>query len=69
MGNSLLDIIVFGRNAGQQAGAKCKNVSTGKPTLAHVGKFEQERSAAGIAGAAVSPMLLPDYVRKVERGA
>ncbi len=68
MGNSLLDIIVFGRNAGQQAGAKCKSVTPGKPTLAHVAAFEKERSAAGIAGEAASPMLLPDYARKVETG-
>ncbi len=68
MGNSLLDIIVFGRNAGKQAGAKYKTVAVGKPTLAHVDRFEQERKAAGIVDAALSPMLLPDYVRHVDKG-
>ena len=63
MGNSLLDIIVFGRNAGQQASARSKTVTTGKPSLAHVEKYEKERAAAKIAGDQVSPMLLPDYTR------
>lgn len=36
MGNSLLDIIVFGRNAGQQASKKCKEVELKELTLAHV---------------------------------
>lgn len=61
MGNSLLDIIVFGRNAGQSAAAKCKNVKVGKLTLDHIAKFEEERKAANINTETVSPMLLPDY--------
>ena len=65
MGNSLLDIIVFGRNAGQSAAAKAKTVTVGKLNIDHVAKFEAERAAAGINSDAVSPMLLPDYARKV----
>ena len=64
MGNSLLDIIVFGRNAGQQAGKKYREVTPGAPTLAHVAKYEGERAAAGLDGRTLSPMLLPDYTRK-----
>ena len=64
MGNSLLDIIVFGRNAGQQAGEKCKSVELKELTLAHVDEFEKELAAAGIASEAVSPKLLPDYRRQ-----
>ena len=30
MGNSLLDVIVFGRNAGKKAAAKCKEVELGE---------------------------------------
>ena len=63
MGNSLLDIIVFGRNAGQNASAKSKEVTLGALTLEHIAKFEAEREAAGITGDAVSPKLLPDYRR------
>ena len=46
MGNSLLDIIVFGRNAGKSAAAKAKNVTVGALTLDHVAAFEAERKAA-----------------------
>ena len=64
MGNSLLDIIVFGRSAGKNAAAKCKNVKVGKLTLAHIDRFEKEIADAGIETEAVSPKLLPDYRRK-----
>ena len=64
MGNSLLDIIVFGRNAGKNAAARSKDVKPGKLTLKHIAKFDAEREAAGIKTDAVSPMLLPDYRRK-----
>ena len=61
MGNSLLDIIVFGRNAGVNAAAKAKETTVGKLTLDHIAKFDAEREAAGIETDAVSPKLLPDY--------
>ena len=64
MGNSLLDIIVFGRNAGQNAAATCKNVTVGKLTLDHIAKFEKELADAGIETETVSPKLLPNYTRK-----
>jgi succinate dehydrogenase / fumarate reductase flavoprotein subunit len=64
MGNSLLDIIVFGRNAGKNASEKAKSVQTAALTLAHVNAFENERKAAGVTEEAVSPKLLPDYTRK-----
>ena len=64
MGNSLLDIIVFGRTAGKNAAAKSKNVKVGKLTLEHINKFDAEREAAGIKTDAVSPKLLPDYRRQ-----
>ena len=66
MGNSLLDIIVFGRNAGKSAAAKAKDVTVGKLTLDHVAAFEAERKAAGIDIDMPSPRLLPDYTRKTE---
>ena len=64
MGNSLLDIIVFGRSAGKNAAAKAKTTTTGKLTLDHVSKFEDEIEKAGIKTETVSPKLLPDYTRK-----
>ncbi len=65
MGNSLLDIIVFGRHAGQQAGAKCKTTKVGKLSLDHVAKYDKELKAAGIDSNVPSPKLFPDYTRKV----
>lgn len=65
MGNSLLDIIVFGRNAGKNASEKAKDVELKNLTLSHVESFEQEIENAGIETDKVSPQLLPDYVRKV----
>ena len=64
MGNSLLDIIVFGRSAGKNAAAKAKDTTVGKLTLDHVSKFEAEIEKAGIKTETVSPKLLPDYTRK-----
>ena len=65
MGNSLLDIIVFGRNAGKNASEKAKDVELKNLTLSHIETFEQEIENAGIKTDKVSPQLLPDYVRKV----
>ncbi len=61
MGNSLLDIIVFGRTAGKEAAARAKVTTVGKLTLDHIAKFDADRKAAGIKTDAVSPMLLPTY--------
>jgi succinate dehydrogenase/fumarate reductase flavoprotein subunit len=62
MGNSLQDIITFGRRAGKNAAAYIKaGVELKKLTLDHVVKFEQELAEAGIAEPAVAPILLPDY--------
>ena len=65
MGNSLLDIIVFGRHAGQQSGKKCKETTVGKLSLAHVEKYARELKEAGIESDTPSPKLLPLYARSV----
>ncbi len=64
MGNSLLDIIVFGRSAGKSAAAKSKNVKVGKLTLDHINAYAAEQEKAGIKTEKVSPCLLPDYTRR-----
>ena len=61
MGNSLLDIIVFGRNAGKEAGAKCKEVELKELTLSHVDDYSKMLAEADIEPKVVSPKLLPDY--------
>ncbi len=65
MGNSLLDIIVFGRSAGQNAAKAAKDTTVGALTLDHIARFEKEISDAKLDTDAVSPKLLPDYTRKV----
>lgn len=67
MGNSLLDVIVFGRNAGQNASEKAKSVEVGNLTLAHIEAFDKERAAAGIETEVVSPKLLPVYAHGNDR--
>ena len=64
MGNSLLDIIVFGRSAGKNAGEHSKDVTVGRLTLDHIAAFDAAREAAGVVTDKVSPMLLPDYRHK-----
>ncbi len=65
MGNSLLDVIVFGRNAGQHAAEKAKSVTVGALTLDHIAAFESEKQQAGVTDHRLSPQLLPDYARKI----
>ena len=64
MGNSLLDIIVFGRNAGKYASERAKEVTVGKLNLDHVAAFGKELENAGIVPEKFSPQILPDYRRK-----
>jgi len=63
MGNSLLDVCVFGRRAGATAGQQFGAVKLGKLTLAHVGAWEKQLAAAGIETTVESPLVLPDYAR------
>ncbi|MEM5789750.1 MAG: FAD-binding protein, partial [Syntrophobacteraceae bacterium] len=62
MGNSLQDVITFGRRAGVSAAQYVQSgIELKKPTLDHVVKFEKELEEAGITDAIVAPILLPDY--------
>ena len=61
MGNSLLDIIVFGRRAGKNAGAKSKDVEVKDLTLNHIAEYHESLKANGVETDRVSPMLLPRY--------
>jgi len=63
MGNSLLDIIVFGRNAGKAAAKKVKKIKIGSLNLKHVIQYAEELKKAGITSEQVSPLLLPQYAR------
>ncbi len=62
MGNSLLDVIVFGRIAGEQAAEYAnKHTESGYANLDHVKRYNEELETAGIEGERIAPMILPDY--------
>ena len=62
MGNSLLDVGVFGRIAGVNAAQYIQEkYKDGKLTLDHVRRYHRELEEAGIKPDRVAPMLLPDY--------
>lgn len=63
MGNSQLDLIVFGRRAGRQAAERARQkTSFGKLNLDHVLQFEAEVAALGIDRRKIAPIILPDYI-------
>jgi succinate dehydrogenase/fumarate reductase flavoprotein subunit len=62
MGNSLLDIIVFGRIAGKNAAEfALNNAQEGSLNLDHVVAYNKEVEDAGVADGRVAPALLPMY--------
>jgi succinate dehydrogenase / fumarate reductase flavoprotein subunit/L-aspartate oxidase len=62
MGNSLLDIIVYGRISGAAAARYVQNgFKDGALNLEHVTKYNQEVEAAGVGKGRIAPMLIPDY--------
>jgi succinate dehydrogenase/fumarate reductase flavoprotein subunit len=64
IGNSTLELFVFGRRAGKAAARYAKEVKRGTPTLEHVQRWQQELKKAGLADKRpASPQLLPDYAR------
>jgi len=63
MGNSLLEITVFGRRAGRSAAEYAHRVRPARPTLAHLEKWNRELEEAGGDTGVISPILLPDYTR------
>jgi len=65
MGNSMLDIIVFGRTAGKNAAKQAKDVTISGLTLEHVDNYTKEIEKAGLNTGMQSPLLLPNYVRDV----
>jgi len=65
IGNSTLDIFVFGRRAGQAAAKYAKQVETGSLTLDHVRRWQAKLKRLGLAKLRpISPLLLPNYARQ-----
>ncbi|MCL2616443.1 MAG: FAD-dependent oxidoreductase [Defluviitaleaceae bacterium] len=65
MGNSLLDIIVFGRLAGKAAAKMSGSMNIKKLTLEHVSMYAKALADADINTGKASPQLLPKYTREV----
>jgi len=65
MGNSLLDVIVFGRLTGKTAAQKAREIKQNKNALhmQHVIDYAQALEKAGLHTGKTSPLLLPNYVR------
>ncbi|MEM2127361.1 MAG: FAD-binding protein [Candidatus Bathyarchaeia archaeon] len=61
MGNSQLDLYVFGRRAGRYAAERARKVQAGRPTLNHVERYERWLEEAGIKTSRKAPLLLPEY--------
>jgi len=61
MGNSQLDIYVFGRRAGEAAAERAKTASMGKITLTHLDRYDRWLKEAGIKTDRKTPLLLPEY--------
>jgi succinate dehydrogenase/fumarate reductase flavoprotein subunit len=67
-GNSLLDVLVFGRIAGRNAALYTKEgAKDGRLTLDHVREFHRELRKRGIDRKRISPILLPDYSNPLVR--
>ncbi len=64
MGNSLLDIIVYGKRAGRTAAEIAKATEFGPLTLEHVKRFKADLKKKGVSRGVRSPLLFPDYVKK-----
>ncbi|MBK5113147.1 MAG: FAD-binding protein [Candidatus Heimdallarchaeota archaeon] len=67
MGNSLLEISVFGRVAGITAAKKVDKVTLGKLTLAHVGQYNALCDEHKVKNPP-SPILFPDYTEAKHKG-
>jgi succinate dehydrogenase / fumarate reductase flavoprotein subunit len=61
MGNSQLDLYVFGRRAGKAAAEHAKSARIGKLNLKHIDEYEKMLKEAGIKTERKSPLLLPEY--------
>jgi succinate dehydrogenase / fumarate reductase flavoprotein subunit len=65
IGNSTLDIFVFGRRAGRAAARYAQQATPGRLTLDHVRKWQAELKKAGLTEERpATPLLLPNYARQ-----
>ncbi len=67
MGNSLLDILVYGRRSGKNAALASSRVTLGSLSLKHVEEYHRELIATGNGSERVAPLILPDYTSAVSK--
>ncbi len=66
IGNSTLELFVFGRRVGRAAAEYSRKAVQGRLTLQHVQEWQDELFRLGLAKVRpVSPRILPDYARQV----
>ncbi len=64
MGNSLLDLMVFGKRSGVTAAARAATIPQGQLTLNHLRRFRAEAARHGVATQNVSPLVFPAYAMR-----
>jgi succinate dehydrogenase/fumarate reductase flavoprotein subunit len=64
MGNSLLDLMVFGKRSGTTAALRAKTLPQGPLSLDHLTSFKEDARKHGVTAGIQSPMILPAYARK-----
>jgi len=65
MGNSLLDLMVYGKRSGLTAATRVASMTQGALTVKHLQRFRGEAKKRGNVSGVISPMILPAYTRKV----
>ena len=64
MGNSLLDLMVFGKRAGLAAAARAGSMMQPSLTVEHLRRFRDEAARHGVHSSVISPMLFPAYTKQ-----
>lgn len=64
MGNSLLDLMVYGKRAGKTAAERATSMPQGRLTLTHLVRFRSEAAKHGGSSGVLSPVLFPAYTKK-----
>ncbi|HJU04149.1 MAG TPA: FAD-dependent oxidoreductase [Nitrospiraceae bacterium] len=64
MGNSLLDLMVFGKQAGSTAAQRAGTITQGTLTLEHLNRFRADARKHNVSADVTSPVLFPAYAKK-----
>ena len=64
MGNSLLDLMVFGKRSGLTVAERVQTMSQGQLTLTHLQRFRAEAKKHRVTNQVTSPVVLPAYAEQ-----